>query len=124
MNKTVSFKAICGVNEGYDSACAEASVSLTDFAESLISAAVNVQAETGVYVSATVAPVRTTYSHDWGCPQGGERCYEIKGTLNPQFGEPEAYKNAVLKLCKKLKEQYKQSTLSVVFTESELEYLQ
>lgn len=47
--------------------------------------------ETGIYVSAAVAPSRTVYRREWGCPPGGEDTVVISGLRNPAFDSEETY---------------------------------
>ena len=120
--KSVKFVATIGVNEGY-SLADQNKVDLVGFCELYKEVAKEVFEVQGQYVSATASPVQVLYHTDWGCPVGGENCVMITGICNPQFSEIKAWKQAVLSVCKELKARLNQSTVTVEFIESEIEYL-
>jgi hypothetical protein len=67
---------------------------------------------------------KTLYHIEWGCPIGGEDTYTISGIANPEFiKDMEQYKEAVRKVILKLKEELKQTTVTLEFLEVDIEYL-
>ena len=120
--KTLKFVATIGVNEGY-SLADQSSVNMIEFGELYKEVAKSVFEEQGQYVSANATPVKTLYHADWGCPVGGENCVMFTGVCNPQFSDLTAWRKAVISVCKELKSRLNQSTVTVEFVESEIEYL-
>lgn len=120
--KSIKFVATIGINEGYSLADQNA-VDMIAFGELYKEVAKDVFESQGQYVSCSATPVKTLYHADWGCPVGGENCVMLTGICNPQFSEISAWRQAVLSVCKELKKQLNQSTVTVEFMESEIEYL-
>lgn len=117
--QTISFKSEIGVNEGYNvNDNGEVTQGITSIGALLQKAAEDVFKKTGIYVSTVVnGPNRTVYSQEWGCPVGGEVTYTISGDANPAFTPSlDEYKQAVLMVMNEMKEQLKQTTVSVVFS--------
>ena len=87
-------------------------------------AANDVEAETGLYISCSVAESATLYKEEWGCPKGGEPSFTFYGSSNPAFTtDVSAYADAVVKVAKELKELLGQSTIGVEMVESNFTYL-
>jgi len=122
MSKTIAFEAVIGVNPGYGHKN-ETSNNLKIVASLWLEVAENVEAETGLYISANIMSSLTLYKTDWGCPAGGEETVTIKAVCNPEFANTEAWKQASLKVIKKLKNRLSQSTVTVSYTEQEIVYL-
>lgn len=63
-----------------------------------------------------------TNNVDWGCPMNGEDVYVIKGVNNPQFTEPDKYKDAVTKLIEKLATAFEQTTVTTTWSKVNMVY--
>lgn len=101
MKRTIRGSFIFGVTAGYfhdnegaktakaekdvKAAEAEALDSLGIISEAIKELALQVEKESGIYISGSLKPVSVVYHDDWGCPKGGERCYEFIATANPAF---------------------------------------
>jgi len=123
--KTISFRIITGVAEGYfHDLSGVAKVELaTKVAKLWQRLAAEEFKNSNIYVAAAVSPAAVVYHQDWGCPAGGESVVKIEGSCNPQFSDPEKYKDAVKRVALALKKELKQSTLSIEFWESDFVYL-
>ena len=125
--KTMKFVAVIGLVAGYggeEILVEAAKVDSNAMGVAWQEAAKAVMEESGVYVSATLNESKALYHTDWGCPIGGEPTYSISGSLNPRFGEPEAWKQAVLETVKRVKNAFRQSTVTVEFFEVDQVYLE
>ena len=126
ITKTIKFSATIGIVAGYSGnkmLRAAKKVAPDAMAKAWQKAAAEVQQDTGVYVSAVIYDTWALYHTDWGCPHGGEPTHTIEGSLNPKFGEETSWREAVIAVVKKVKEAFKQSTVTVVFSEVDQEYL-
>ena len=101
-----AFEITLGINKGYD----HNNECVTDFEADYQAIATAIYKQTGVYISSVIIPAKVVYNVDWGCPTDGEDVYIIKGVNNPQFTEPDKYKDAVTKLIEKLATAFEQST--------------
>lgn len=123
--KTVRFNASLGVVAGYGHGNHE----LTELSALQIAgaawqkAAAKVMSETGTYVGAVMAPARTVYHTDWGCPEGGEITVSITGECNPEYTKLEDYKSAVLEVLRETAISLGQSTTQLTFQEVDFHYL-
>lgn len=117
--KTLKFEIVTGINEGYGHENEEANgVLLVSKAWQFL--AEKVMHETGLYISAVASQSKTIYNTDWGCPVGGEDTITITGIANPEFVKDlDQWKQVVLVVARQLKDELKQSTLTVEFTEVE-----
>lgn len=122
MCKTLRFEIVSGVNEGYFHDNKYSSV--VNFTASLWQKIARKEFETsGVYISAVIKSSKTVYHEAWGCPKGGEETVVITGVANKEFVDNiDKWKNTVIKLAKQLKKEFKQSTLTCEFLETELHY--
>lgn len=124
MEKTLRFEIVTGIQAGYEKLHND----ITDY-EKIVSRLWQDNAklffeENNIYVSAVIKRSYTVYNQEWGCPEGGERTVVITGVANKEFVDDlENWKQTVLILAKKLKEQLKQSTMTCEFMETELYYL-
>lgn len=107
-----AFEITLGINKGYghNNEC------VTDFEADYQAIATDIYKRTGAYVSAVITPAKVVYNVDWGCPDDGEDVYIIKGVNNPQFAEPDKYKEAVTKLIEKLATAFEQSTVTTTWS--------
>ena len=113
-----TFEITLGINKGYghNNEC------VTNFEADYQAIATDIYKRTGVYVSAVITPAKVVYNADWGCPMDGEDIYVIKGVNNPQFTEPDKYKDAVTKLIEKLTTAFKQSTVTTTWSTVDMIY--
>ncbi|SFU71048.1 hypothetical protein SAMN04487886_11132 [Clostridium sp. DSM 8431] len=124
MKKTLRFEIVTGIQGGYK----KLNNTLANH-EKIVSCLWQDNAETlykknNIYISAVIKCSYTVYNQEWGCPRGGERTVVITGVANKEFvNNLEAWKEAVLVLAKKLKEQLNQRTMTCEFMETELHYL-
>ena len=122
-NETEKFEIVMGVVAGYFHNN-EGDISIS-FGKKLQQLQAEVMSDTGLYVSAIWRPAMVSYSTDWGCPAGGEKVYKITGTRNPAFAQDAGkYREAVELLCTKLMETFHQSTATLEWQKTELNYLQ
>lgn len=113
-----AFEITIGINKGYD----HNNESVIDFEEIYQIIATDIFLQTGVYISGVITPAKVVYNVDWGCPMDGEDVYIIKGVNNPQFTEPDAYKDAVTKLIEKLATAFEQSTVTTTWSTVDMIY--
>lgn len=119
--KTVKFVSTIGIMEGYGH---NNNGETKDFNSLYQEVAKKIFQETNIYISAVSVQSKTLYNTEWGCPKGGEDTYTISGVANPEFiTDMEQYKETVRKVILKLKEELKQSTVTLEFIEVEIEYL-
>lgn len=136
MKRTIRGSFIFGVTSGYfhnnegaktadvKAAEAEALDNLGIISEAIKELALQVEKESGIYISGSLKPVSVVYHDDWGCPKGGERCYEFVATANPEFAtDMVAWQDAFVALAKAVKVSFKQSTVMVDFVEAQYLYL-
>ena len=113
-----AFEITLGINKGYghNNEC------VTDFEADYQAIATAIYKQTGIYVSGVITPAKVVYNVNWGCPMDGEDVYVIKGVNNPQFTEPDKYKDAVTKLIEKLATAFEQSTVTTTWSTVEFVY--
>lgn len=119
--ETESWKLTIGTVPGYD---IKESTGLSEaaFINLYQSCAESVFENTGVYISATVSPVRAVYRAEWGCPAAGEPVFELRGVRNPMFCEKTPYFDALRALTERLKTALKQSTAYLEYGPTRFEY--
>lgn len=113
-----AFEITIGINKGYghNNEC------VTDFEADYQAIATDIYNQTGIYVSGVITPAKVVYNIDWGCPDDGEDVYVIKGVNNPQFTEPDKYKDAVTKLIENLATAFEQSTVTTTWSTVDMIY--
>ena len=119
---TIRWSCTAGVNSGYDLATQE-DVPLEYITELYQNIAAQVYEQTGIYISAVITSSQTVYHSEWGCPAVGEFTYTFSGSCNPEFADPEKFKNALLIMAEKLKDALKQKTLLIEIIPAHLIYL-
>ncbi len=119
MKKTVSFKIVLRIvaGYGYNLAGVTSNELVNKIAKDWQKIAEEQVKNNNIYVPAII------YSPDWGCPVGGESIVKIEGSCNPQFADPDKFKDAVLRIARALKKELQQSTLTIEFFESDIVYL-
>lgn len=122
MLETLNFQIIAGLNKGYfhnnncDDCYRRALKIWQEIAQEEFETS-------GIYVTAVIRKSKTIYSKEWGCPEGGEDTIIISGTANPKFiKDLGVWKEKVLYLAAKFKEQFEQESITCEFTRSELYY--
>ena len=123
MVKSTKFFASLGVVPGYghDNVTSENAIEIAGRAWQ--ESAAEVQKNFYIYVSAVIAPAKTVYHTDWGCPVGGENTVLITGECNPQYTSLDGYKAAVVETLRMTAEKLGQSTTQLTFQEVEFKYL-
>lgn len=123
MRKTIKGSFIFGVNAGYFHSN-DANINLSQVAEAIKNLAAKLMEESGIYISGSLQPTRVLYASEWGCPEGGEQCYEFVATANPAFvADMAAWQDAFVALAKAAKVAFKQATVMVDFVEAQCLYL-
>ena len=120
--QTEKFEIILGVVPGYfhdnESESDEA------FGEKLQDVQASVYKDTGSYISVVWRPAMVSYHIEWGCPNGGEKVYQITGTRNPEFAQDaNVYRKVTELFAKRLMDEFCQSTLTLEWQEVDLTYL-
>ena len=113
-----AFEITIGINKGYG----HNNEATIDFEAGYQAIATDIYNQTGIYVSGVITPAKVVYNVDWGCPADGEDIYIIKGVNNPQFAEPDKYKEAVTKLIEKLATAFEQSTVTTTWSTVDMVY--
>lgn len=81
-------------------------------------------ADTGIYVSAWVTDSNMVYSKNRWCPEWWEKVAEISGTRNPEFcKDVEKWKQAVIDVLTLAKDELKQTTSQVEFSDVDMVYI-
>lgn len=127
--KTIKAMAIIGINAGYHHQNNLSTMSLAEFGSLYQQIADEVFTETNIYVGACISPVKVEYKTDWGCPIGGEDSIRIEADCNPSYSNlPEEtymslWREVFIKICRALMKELQQSTVTVSFSSTQLEYL-
>ena len=80
--------------------------------------------ETNVYVSAIANAGYALYHDDWGCPKSGEEVVTFNCTANRVFVKDlDVYEKGVLYIAEKLKERFKQDTVTITRLDADIYYL-
>jgi len=119
---TFKWSCVIGTTEGFDLKD-QVEVSEDEFASKYARLAREVYEETGVYVSAAITKSRLIYHEDWGCPKTGEYSFALSGSCNPAFSEPERYMAALRELAKRLKKEWRQTTLLLEIVPASVIYM-
>lgn len=118
MTKQIAFAATFGVVPGYahDNGLSENTTAGEILTNAWMSAMKAEFEASKVGVGGVIVDSRTAYNPDWGCPAGGEVTATVTGESNPEFDKDiDAYKAAVLRVCKAVKTALKQTTVRVAF---------
>ena len=123
--KSIEIKASIGLNEGYNNNLLQHSnynfYLFSKYLQELIDKTFD---ETGIYVSFVIDRNSIIYSENCGCPKYFEPTYTLSTVANPNFVDINKYKEVVIKLLKEIKKYYKQSTITIIFKDCEIEYIQ
>jgi hypothetical protein len=119
---TEQFTIVMGVTPGYHHENQNAD---TVFARRVMRVADEVFANTGVYLSAVITPAVVTYRTEWGCPETGEKVYQLTGVRNNKFIPDAAeWNRAVHMFASELRREFAQTTASLTFTDVDFHYVQ
>lgn len=124
MYQTECMKAIVGIPEKYKYISEQDIEGYISY--SLIDYVNEIEKRTGIYISIETNITRVHYKNEWGCPNEvtGERCVCIQALRNPKFmNNSVIWKNACIELMKLIKDEWKQSTISVQFFNTDMFYL-
>jgi hypothetical protein len=122
--KAVFFQAVFGVNPGYahDNGLPEGTTADQLVARAWREALEAEWSASDILASATVTPGRVTYPQSFGCPEDGEVVAVVSGNSNPKFVPAEAvpaFKEAVIRITRAVKDKLEQSRVQLAFTEVE-----
>lgn len=109
------------INPGYDPSV-QREMAEEDFAEIYLTCAEKIYQETGIYISAALQRNRMLYRKEWGCPETGEKCFELRGTRNPLFAEKDVYMAALIKLVQMMKDKMEQNAVWLEIQDVQLNY--
>lgn len=117
---STSAKICIGVCEGYNNDEEE----IDDFEEYLQKKLEDLSEKLGFFISFIVYETKTIYKKEWGCPDGGEKTYNFEATRNPVFNsDDDIWKDQIIQIISILKEDLKQSTVTVQFIPIDIVYM-
>jgi hypothetical protein len=121
--KSTHYYLTFGVNEGFSINNTEANkLEIGERIKEFIS---EIEKETGIYVSGVLIKNSAIYKNEWNCPYGGEVTFTYMGNRNNDYCDnDELYREAVIMLAKKIKEEYKQEEIIVSFSEADLIHIE
>ena len=117
IENAVSASAVIGINAGYGHDN-DSNATLSEIAELQKKKALQVEDETGIYVSGVISNSKCCYKAEWGCPEGGEDTFTLSADCNPAYSSlpAEEYINkwqvAFLRLVELLMEELEQSAVT------------
>ena len=121
-NLTTNFNFTLGTCPGYFHNNDGANIDVVS--KKYIEIAERIYSTTGIFISAVVSTSKCLYHTEWGCPQNGEDTYTFQGIRNPSFCKDDSkWREAVLLIVTELKKEFKQSTVTIEFSEKDIEYL-
>lgn len=110
--KTEMYEAVIGIIPGYEPGKrVDKNINLDDVSE--ICQKIFSSSDVKV-ISGVIEECKAVYPVDWGAPIGGEYCFKVTFTRNPEFDkDKDEFKKAVLDNVKRLKEYFQQETVTV-----------
>lgn len=110
--KTEMYEAVIGIIPGYEPGKrVDKNINLDDVSE--ICQKIFSSSDVKV-ISGVIEECKAVYPVDWGAPIGGEYCFKVTFTRNPEFDkDKDEFKKAVLDNVKRLKEHFQQETVTV-----------
>lgn len=114
-----TFELVIGVNPGYfhDNEC-------TSALQAVIDAWDRVSVDPPHYIPAVMSLAKVVYRKEWGCPEGGEDVVVIKGSRNQAFAPDDFdWSVDVMAQCMRLREELRQTTATLTFSEADFYYL-
>ncbi len=118
--ETLEFTATIGISSGRseEENLAKASeIDLNAIGIAWQKAATQIMNELGVYVNASIYASRTLYSPDLNCPVGGEPTCTIYGSFYLSYNMVPVWKNAVIHVFRLIKDEFKQTSITVIYRE-------
>lgn len=89
-----------GVCAGYNNSNEE----VDNFESYLYQKLEKISEELGFFISFIVYETKTIYKKEWGCPEGGEKTYNLETTRNPMFeGNDSVWRDQVIQIIRILK---------------------
>lgn len=110
--KTEMYEAVIGIIPGYEPGKrVDKNINLDDVSE--ICQKIFLSSDVKV-ISGVIEECKVVYPVNWGAPIGGEYCFKVTFTRNPEFDkDKDEFKKAVLDNVKRLKEHFQQETVTV-----------
>ncbi len=124
-NSTVKYEVVIGINTDGSMINGRRVSPYEECNSRWISEANKVYEETGVYVSAISIDGFALYNKDWGCPSYGEYVVVFNCTPNTiEFiKDLDLYEECLMRIVRKLKEIYDQSTITITKIPSNIIYM-
>lgn len=119
--KTLHFEIITGIQKGYKNLIPNYADTENIVSHLWQKNALAEYEKSNIYVSAVIKRCYTVYHEERGCPKGGERTVSVSGV--PIFQDEcklDEWKEAVIRLAKKLKEDLEQEYMTCEFMKTEL----
>lgn len=116
---------IFGVSEGYFHNNDNGDINVARLVEIIKKLATDIERDVyNVYLSGVITPVKVSYKTEWGCPIGGEDCFKFECVVNPEFVKDLHYwQVSVEGLANLIKQEFKQTTMTIEFSKVHLVYL-
>lgn len=117
---STSAKINIGICEGYNND----DEIVDDFEDYLQIKLEKISEELGFFISFIVYKTKTVYKKEWGCPEGGEKTYNLEATRNPVFNSDDSiWRDQIIRIVRILKEELKQSTVTLQFIPIDIVYM-
>lgn len=121
-NTSIKYEVVVGLIPGYHGISNNAELAIVRNA--WMKYALKYYNETNVYISSIAYEAKALYNREWGCPIDGEPVVVFHCTLNPEFVKNEkVYEDGIVYVAKKLKEELRQSTVTITKTNASIAYL-
>ena len=118
LNKTEMYEAVIGVIPGYKPGEDLRNKVIFDIEEISIICQKILSANPIKVISGIVDECKAVYPIEWGAPVGGEYCFKITFTRNPEFDKDKSeFYHAVLENVKRLKAYFHQSTVTLTLND-------
>ena len=125
-NKLLSFQntTMCKITIGTCAGYNNDKEEIDDFEKYLYNKLEEISQNLGYYISFVVYKTKTIYKKDWGCPENGEKTYNLEATRNPEFNHDDnLWRSQVIEIIKILKKELKQTTVTIQFFNTDIIYL-
>ncbi|HAU07927.1 MAG: hypothetical protein A2568_02235 [Candidatus Yanofskybacteria bacterium RIFOXYD1_FULL_44_17] len=97
---------------------------MKNFIELWRNISLEVEKETGIFVTVRVNMGKVVYQTEKGCPDDGEDVLILQGTRNPfHTTESTKWREAVINIVEEIKIKMKQVTVQIIFQPIELVYI-
>lgn len=113
-SKTETYEAVIGVHPGYYQNGKEMKKYIFNF-EAISQICQDILNSNQIKViPGIMESCKAIYPIEWGAPNGGEHCFKITFTRNPEFDkDKDEFRRAVLDNVKRLKDHFQQETVTV-----------